>query len=112
MQVCFSDQALLDLCGSRASLIKYFGQQLARKIATRLSMLAAAPELDLVPTASPIGLTAVDGQGTYSVALVGDHRLFFEVGVQDLSGSSSLQTITITKIAKPILASAKTGARR
>ena len=111
MDVCFRDQALHDLCVRRANLISRFGPELARKIATRLSVLVAAPTLDLVPMAPPIGLMATDTPGTYSMALGADHRLVFEVDDFDRTGSPGMQTVIITKIAEPVPTSANTGGR-
>lgn len=76
MDIFFPDDRARELFCCRNSLIRQYGDRLAKLICCRLSVLDAAPCLADLPTNPPIEL-AVEGKSIFSVALGLSHRLTF-----------------------------------
>ena len=79
MEIAFKTKRLQKVCNSHALLQKTYGQQLAKKITVRLSVLRHARNLSLVPTEPPIRRHQLRGDRdeTYAVDLGPRQRLVF-----------------------------------
>lgn len=76
VDIYFPDNQIRELYNCRYSLIRQYGDRLAKLICCRLSVLDAAPCLADLPTSPPIDL-ANDSKSNFSVALGLSHRLTF-----------------------------------
>jgi len=109
VDICFADEEIQHLYCCRGKLVQKFGAELTRKICCRLSILAAAPCLADVPTSPPIHLAAMDGKGTFSVALDPAHRLQFSApaGSGRAHDLSKVVTVLITGLISVPIAKGK-----
>jgi len=80
VQIAFHARKLEKVFNSQKELQRTYGARMARVIMIRMSVLAAAPNLDMVPTTPPDRRHELQGQhaGQYAVDLVHPQRLIFE----------------------------------
>jgi hypothetical protein len=78
VRICFPDATTQRVFNDFQKLEQRYGPVLAIRIATRLSVLAAARQLSLVPRRAPIRLRCHDNsRGAFTVDLSIRHRLSF-----------------------------------
>lgn len=105
MEISFDNAEIRDLLCCQQSIVARFGNQLARLICCRLAVLRAAPSLDQIPTAPPIGLVVSAKDGLCSVALGGLARLDFRpyaakrVLAKNLPAISEIEIVGVSLIA-------------
>lgn len=102
MQLNFSDAKIQDLCCNQSALLREFGSGLARKIACRLAVLAAAPTLADVPVGLPVGLVPGARQGSFSVALGSKHHLLFQAIPVEAATGTGIPLISKLLIIGPV----------
>lgn len=102
MELSFSDTKIRDLCCNRSALVREFGAELARKIACRLALLAAAPSLADVPGGLPVGLAPLARQGSFSVTLGPKHLLLFQASPAEVGNGANLSDISKLLIMGPV----------
>ena len=110
MQLNFTDEAMAELCNRRDNLLARFGAAVARKIAYRLALLAAAPSLQDVPIGPPVSLLHHDGEEVWSVDLGAGRRLLFQGLLSETAGA--VTAITVLDITGPLTVVTKEEALR
>lgn len=112
MKLIFADTDVRDLCCCRKNLVERFSVEFAKKICSRLSMLAAASSLAEIPVSLPIGLSPVDEHEMFSVALGIDHRLLFQIASANAAHAHDLSKVLKIRIIGPIPVPAARGKRK
>lgn len=77
MDIAFQTTEIATVFNRRAALLAAYGEQVGSAVSRRMAVLAAAPNLSLVPTHPPIRCRAVDQSEMFSVDLPVKRRLLF-----------------------------------
>ncbi len=79
MELFFASKKLTKIFNSHKSLVKHYGEKIARKIEIRLSVLESSPALKEVPTDSPVRCHELAGKkkGFFAVDVSENYRLVF-----------------------------------
>lgn len=94
LELSFADASFQDLCSRRDALARAYGTALTKTICCRFAVLTGAPTLEQVPMGLPIGLTRLDQEGTYTVAVGATHRLIFKALPKETAAMNDLSQIT------------------
>ena len=77
MEICFSDAPLCAVFNTYDLLRDRYGDEVAHKLAIRMSVLASVPVLSAVPSTPPFELCPDADASTYTVKVGARHRLRF-----------------------------------